>query len=102
MQLTELETYNSLRRSWGRLTLGVTILSAQQILKTYSNSLCARKGLAGDYDDHDGGSHCGIRYGDGDYGDGDNDGKDDAGGLVDGGVLAKGLDLWCSPGQRQG
>ena len=46
----------------------MTILSAQKILKTYSNSLCARKGLAGDYDDHgdaDGGSHCGIRYGDG-------------------------------------
>ena len=88
----------------------MTILSAQKILKTYSNSLCARKGLAGDYDDHDGdgdgGSHCGVRYGDGDgdgdYGDGDNDGKDDAGGLVDGGVLAKGLDLWCSPGQSQG
>ena len=93
----------------------MTILSAQKILKTYSNSLCARKGLAGNYDDHDGdgdgGSHCGIRYGDGElvmvmvyggYGDGDNDGKDDAGGLVDGGVLAKGLDLWCSPGQRQG
>ena len=72
-------------------------------MKTYSNSLCARKGLAGDHDgDGDGGSHCGIHYGDGDYGYGDNDGKDDAGGLVDGGVLAKGLDLWCSPGQSQG
>ena len=47
----------------------MTILSAQKNLKTYSNSLCARKGLAGNYDDHDGdgdgGSHCGIRYGDG-------------------------------------
>ena len=81
----------------------MTILSAQKILKTYSNSLCARKGLAGDHDaDADGGSHCGVRYVDGELvimamvimmvkmm-------------LVDGGVLAKGLDLWCSPGQRQG